>query len=143
MADTKISGATDATTLNATDKIAIARSGSTTKYYVTGTEIATFAQVSPQVYLTRVVVASGAITVTTADYIVIVNKTVGAASAVAFPAGVTGQEFIIKDGKGDAAANNITVTPAAGTIDGAATSVISTNYGSATYVYNGTSWNVI
>lgn len=91
----------------------------------------------------RVITAAGAITVTAADWAVIVNKTVGAASAVALPAGATGAEFVIKDGKGDAAANNITITPAAGTIDGAATSVISANYGSATLLYNGTEWSAI
>lgn len=91
----------------------------------------------------RVVTAAGAITLTTADWAVVVNKTVGAASAVALPAGALGLEFVIKDGKGDAAANNITITPAAGTIDGAATLVISANYGKTILLYNGTEWNVI
>lgn len=89
----------------------------------------------------RVVTAAGAVTVTAADHVVIVNKTVGAATAVNLPAGVANTEFIIKDGKGDAAANNITITPAAGTIDGAATLVIAANYGKATLIYNGTEWN--
>lgn len=91
----------------------------------------------------RVVTAAGAITITTADWAVVVNKTVGAASAVALPAGAAGREFVIKDGKGDAASNNITITPAAGTIDGAATLVISANYGSATLLYTGTEWAAI
>jgi hypothetical protein len=51
--------------------------------------------------------------------------------------------MIIKDGKGDAATNNITVTPAAGTIDGSSTAVINTNYGSMQLIYNGTQWNII
>lgn len=92
----------------------------------------------------RVVIAAGAVTITTADYIVVVNKTVGAATAVAlYAAPLAGSQVIIKDGKGDAAANNITITPAAGTIDGAATLVIAANYGKASLVYNGTQWNVI
>lgn len=90
----------------------------------------------------RVITAAGAITVAVTDDVVVVNKTVGAASAVALPAGVTGQVFVIKDGKGDAAANNITITPAAGTIDGAATYVMNTNYQSVTLIYNATQWNV-
>lgn len=94
-------------------------------------------------YPTRVVTAAGAITVAATDYAVVVNKTVAAASAVALPAGVIGQAFVIKDGKGDAAANNITITPAAGTIDSAATLVISANYGVARLLYNGTEWNVV
>ncbi len=92
---------------------------------------------------TRVVTAAGAATLTSADYIVILNKTVGAATVVNLPAGVTNTIFIIKDGKGDAAANNITVTPAAGNIDGSGTYVISANYGVVRLVYNGTSWSTI
>lgn len=42
MADTKISGASDGVTLNATDKLPIARSGSTSKLWATGTYIQTF-----------------------------------------------------------------------------------------------------
>lgn len=92
----------------------------------------------------RVVTAAGAVTISaTTDHVMVLNKASGAATVVNLPVGATNQEFVIKDGKGDAAANNITVTPAAGTIDGAATHVISTNYGSATYIYNGTSWSVI
>ena len=91
----------------------------------------------------RVVTAAGAVTVAATDDVVVVNKTVGAATVANLPAGVTGRRFVIKDGKGDAATNNITITPAAGTIDGAATLVINANYGQATLVYNGTQWNQI
>lgn len=91
----------------------------------------------------RVVTAAGAATVTTSDYMVVINKTVGAATVVNLPAGPTvGDTYLIKDGKGDAAANNITLTPAAGTIDGAGTYVISQGYESITVVYNGTEWNI-
>lgn len=92
----------------------------------------------------RVVTASGAVTVTTADSIVVVNKTVGAATAVSLPASpATGDTYIIKDGKGDAASNNITITPAAGNIDGAGTLVMNVNYQAVTLVYNGAQWNII
>jgi len=75
---------------------------------------------------------------------VIVNKTSGAATAVNLPATpITGKKYIVKDGKGDAATNNITITPAAGTIDGAATYVMNTNYQVVSFVYNGTQWNLI
>lgn len=97
---------------------------------------------SGQIVKTRVVTAAGAVTVAVTDLIIIVNKTVGAATTVNLPASpVTGTRFTVKDGKGDAAANNITVTPAAGTIDGAATNVINANYGVRGYLYNGTEWN--
>lgn len=92
----------------------------------------------------RVITSAGAVTANLYDSTIIVNKATGAATAVALAASpATGKRFTIKDGKGDAATNNITITPAAGTIDGAANLVINTNYGRATLVYNGTQWNVI
>lgn len=91
----------------------------------------------------RVVTAAGTITVATTDKHVCVNKTSGAATAVNLQSSpVTGFPLSIDDCKGDAATNNITVTPAAGTIDGSATLVINTNYGSATMYYTGTMWKV-
>jgi len=92
----------------------------------------------------RVVTAAGAVTLAHLDDIVIVNKTVGAATVVNLPANpLRGRVYTIKDGKGDANANNITITPAAGNIDGAATFVMSTNYQSTKIMYNGTQWNVL
>lgn len=103
----------------------------------------TFQTAAGRIKKTRVITAAGAVTVTNADEIIILNKTSGAATAVNLPAGVTGAVYTIKDGKGDAASNNITITPAAGNIDGSATYVLTANYGQATVVYNGTQWNVI
>lgn len=93
----------------------------------------------------RVVTGAGSVTVSaTTDYVVIVNKSSGAATTVNLPSSpATGLIFVIKDGKGDAATNNITLTPAAGNIDGAGTYVMNQNYQSATIVYNGTQWNII
>lgn len=92
----------------------------------------------------RVVTAAGAVTMTNADYIVEINKTVGAATTVNLPSSpLSGDTYVIKDGKGDAAANNITVTPAAGNIDGAATYVMNVNKQAITVYYNGTQWAVI
>ena len=52
-----------------------------------------------------------------------------------------GRTFVVKDEGGHAAANNITVdTEGAQTIDGAATDVINTNFGSASYYCDGTNW---
>lgn len=66
------------------------------------------------------------------------------AVAVNLPAGVTGQVFYIKDGLGLAApATPITITPAAGTVDGSATATIDAPYGSLTLVYNGTQWLIL
>jgi hypothetical protein len=55
----------------------------------------------------------------------------------------TGRTVIIKDGKGDASTNNITITPSTGNIDGAATYVMSVNYSSAMVVYNGIEWSIL
>ena len=92
----------------------------------------------------RVVTAAGAVTCALTDDVVILNKTTGEATAVTLPASpATGSAIIIKDGKGDALTNNITVSAAAGNIDGSTTQVINASYGARTFVYNGTEWNVI
>lgn len=89
----------------------------------------------------RSVTAAGAIAQTGTDRHICVNKTTGAATAVGLVAGPsTGAVITVDDCKGDAATNNITITPAAGNIDGSATYVISTAYGSWTGVYTGTIW---
>lgn len=75
--------------------------------------------------------------------VLVVNKASGAATAVALPAAnYVGQAVKVIDGKGDAATNNITITPASGTIYGAATYVISENYGSVELLWDGTNWQV-
>lgn len=100
----------------------------------------------PLVYRnTTVHTAAGDVTVTNESQ-VIVNKASGAATAVNLPdadALLVGQTIIVKDGKGDAATNNITVTPAAaGTIDGASTYVLSQNFAAAAFTWNGSEWGV-
>lgn len=88
----------------------------------------------------RVVTGAGNIALSSTDYVVVVNKTVGAATPVNCPVNTLGEAFIVKDGKGDAATNNITITPASGNIDGSPTYVISTNYGSVSFFGDGTNW---
>lgn len=91
----------------------------------------------------RVITAAGAVTVATTDYIICLNKTSGASTAINLPSTpATGTLFVIKDCKGDAATNNMTVTPAAGNIDGAGTFVMTVNYQSINVVYSGTQWNI-
>lgn len=88
--------------------------------------------------------SAGAVAVPAYLSTAVVAKGTGAATTVNLPASpLPGKRIVIKDGKGDAATNNITITPAAGTIDGAATLVLNTNYGRASLVYNGVEWNVI
>jgi hypothetical protein len=45
------------------------------------------------------------------------------------------------DGKGDAATNNITITPSGKNVNGSATFVMNVNFQSTVFVFNGTQWN--
>lgn len=93
---------------------------------------------------TRVVTAAGAVTVSATDNIIVLNKTVGAATVVNLPATpATGREIIIKDGKADALTNNITVTPAAGNIDGSSTFVMNLNRQAVSLIYSGSEWVIV
>lgn len=92
----------------------------------------------------RVVQAAGMVALSNSDSVVVINKTVGAATPVLLPATPSQSSvFIIKDGKGDAALNPITLTPASGTIDGQSDFVMASNYQAVTLVYNGTEWNIL
>ena len=80
----------------------------------------------------------------TTDQIIVVDKSSASASYLDLPASpTTGTTYRIKDGKGDAATNNITIAPASGTIDGDSNVIINANYASVDLVYNGTEWNII
>ena len=83
-----------------------------------------------------IITAAGAVNVGTLEAGVAINKTVGAATTVNLPAACVrnGLPVIVKDMKGDAATNNITVVPnGADTIDGHANDVIAINLASRTY----------
>lgn len=65
-------------------------------------------------------------------------------AAIAVALKTSGGPWTIVDGAGVAAADNITVTAPVGfTINGAATFVISTNWGSATFVLDGNNYIVV
>lgn len=92
----------------------------------------------------RTAVATPITVVAATDNIIDVAVPGPVAVAVTLPAGVLGQQFTIKDGLGLAAvATPITITPTAGTIDGAATATINVPYGALTFVYNGTQWLIL
>jgi hypothetical protein len=78
----------------------------------------------------------------TTDYVILVD-TASARTINLVASPVTGTTYRIKDNVGSAAANNITITPNAGTIDGAASYTISSNWGSIDLIYQGTSWRVL
>jgi hypothetical protein len=109
----------------------------------TGANTITISATGTQVVAVRIAVATP-VTVTNADDVVSVEVPGPVAVAVNLPAGVTGRVFNIKDGLGLAApATPITITPAAGTIDGAATATIDAPYGNVTLVYSGTEWKIL
>jgi hypothetical protein len=109
----------------------------------TGANIITIDAVGTPLIAVTVATATP-ITVVNADDVVSVEVTPAVAVTVNLPAGVTGQVFNIKDGLGLAAvATPITITPAAGTIDGAATALINVPYGSVQLVYSGTEWKIL
>lgn len=92
----------------------------------------------------RVVTAAGSVTVLATDGVVVINKTAGAATLVTLEASpIAGTMHIIKDGKGDAVANPITVVPTSGTIDGQSSYVIALARASLAVVYTGTEWSII
>jgi len=91
----------------------------------------------------RIVTSGASTSVTGADVVVEINKTTGSATAVSLLSVSTGFVCTIKDGKGDAATNNITITPASGTIDGSATYVINTNHGVVRLQWDGAQWTVL
>ena len=92
----------------------------------------------------RMATAAGGVAVTAADAVIVVRKTAGAATTVTLESGpAAGRVVTVKDGRGDAGANPITVVPASGTIDGVANLVLSSGYGSVTLVFNGLEWSVL
>jgi hypothetical protein len=110
----------------------------------TGATTITISTTGPEILGVRIAVATPVTVVAATDEVVSVEVPGPVAVAVNLPAGVTGQVFYIKDGLGLAApATPITITPAAGTIDGAATATINAPYGSLTLVYSGVEWKLL
>lgn len=110
----------------------------------TGANTITISSSGVPIVAIRTAVATPITVVAATDNIIDVSVPGPVAVAVTLPAGVLGQQFTIKDGLGLAAvATPITITPTAGTIDGAATAVINAPFGSLTFVYNGTQWLIL
>lgn len=110
----------------------------------TGANTVTISQSGPQIIPVRIAVTTPVTVVAATDEVISVEVPGPVAVAVNLPAGVNGQVFYIKDGLGLAApATPITITPAAGTVDGAATATINAPYGSLTLVYSGVEWKLL
>jgi len=92
----------------------------------------------------RIAIVTPVVVSSTTDDVIAVQVPGPVAVAVTLPIGVLGKVINIKDGLGLASPlTPITITPAAGTIDGAATAVINTPYGSLTLVYDGVQWLIL
>lgn len=90
----------------------------------------------------KVVFTTTHYTVLANDVIIEVTST-AALRSITLPAPSTsniGKFYIIKDSSGGAATNNITIISASGTVDGAASVVISQNYGAVQVFSDGTSY---
>jgi hypothetical protein len=80
----------------------------------------------------------------TTDCVVVTDLGTPGAVTVNLPAGTTGRIFMVVDGKGDAATNNVTIDGnGAETINGAATYAITDNRGAVAIAWNGTGWNIV
>lgn len=79
--------------------------------------------------------------ITTSSHIVSLSN--AAARTISISSANTGQVFTVKDAAGTGLTANIVITPASGTIDGAASYTIATNYGFATFYSNGTNYFII
>lgn len=97
-----------------------------------------------QIAPVRTITAGSVVTVLSSDLVLCIDKASGSPTTVNLPATpLSGQTFTVKDCKGDAFTNNITINPQVGTIDGASSYVMLLNYQSTTVVYNGASWSII
>jgi len=76
---------------------------------------------------------------------VVINKITGSPTSVYLPSSpYFGQEVLIKDGKGDAKINRITVHPPSGqTIDGFPRIIVGQNFQSYHIMHNGMNWNIV
>jgi hypothetical protein len=110
----------------------------------TGAEVVTISASGVPILAIRNAIITPVTVVAATDDVVSIQVPGPVPVAVTLPAGVLGQTFTIKDGLGLATvATPITITPTAGTVDGAATAVINSPFGSLTFVYNGTQWLIL
>lgn len=93
---------------------------------------------------TGIVVGASPYTALSTDYYIAADVTGGAITVRLPTAPSTGRTFVVKDKVGLAATNNITVTSVSGAvnIDGATTFVMNTAYEAASFIFNGTSYEV-
>jgi hypothetical protein len=83
-------------------------------------------------------------TVTTATHSALVNTIVlcnrAGTVAVTLPTPTANRQIVVKDISGAAETNTITVNSSSGNVDGSASQTITSNYGSLTFVGDGSNW---
>lgn len=110
--------------------------------FFTGNDVGATEWVDP--YPLIVVSAGATVVLNGTNEKVIVRKTIGSHTQILVPADFAiGQVITIKDGKGDAAVNNIDVVPSSGTIDGNVRVTLANNYQSLSIAWDGTVWSII
>jgi len=93
----------------------------------------------------RIITTSGPAAVTSSDLVVLLSKAASEATAVTLPSSQTlGRMIVIKDLKGDASTNNVTIVTSGGeTVDGLVGFSMTQNFQSITLMYNGSGWSII
>jgi hypothetical protein len=75
------------------------------------------------------------------DDLLLVNKATGSPTTIRLPSAfAAGKRIVVKDKKGDANKNHISVVPEGGPIDGLARFEIVVNHGAYTFVWDGRGW---
>lgn len=77
------------------------------------------------------------------DYVLVIDKTPGGPTSVNLPTPTENRTIVVKDGKGDAVTNNITINGNGSTIDDSGSYVINQNYGAVEITFNGDQWSVV
>lgn len=94
--------------------------------------------------VTNAVTKTGNYTTLATDQYVLVDSTGGAVTITLSSANATQyQIYHVTDWKGQSATNNITLTPSSGTINGAASKIINSAFGSIDVLFDGTNWLII
>lgn len=95
---------------------------------------------SSNLYVPVTDVTTTPFTPSVSDYFLCVD--IDGPASIVLPETTVGRVYVVKDCDGDASTNPITITATGSTIDGSAAATINVNYGSLTFVFNGTEWSI-
>ncbi len=93
----------------------------------------------------RIITFSGPVSIVSTDSVVMINKTASEATTLTLPASQkTGRMIVIKDLKGDANSNFITIITSGGELlDGLSGFILTQSYQSINLIYNGSGWSIL